>query len=66
MIFICILLIQKPGKYFGNNILAILNSEKEVLLIDTGYENQGFKVFNDLKSENLTVKRVIISHFHDL
>jgi glyoxylase-like metal-dependent hydrolase (beta-lactamase superfamily II) len=53
-----------PGKYFGNSITALINGNK-VLLIDTAYEDQALLVLEDMKSNGLSIEKIIISHFHD-
>jgi glyoxylase-like metal-dependent hydrolase (beta-lactamase superfamily II) len=52
------------GQFFANKIIAIID-ETKVLLIDAAYENQMNEVLDDLKSNDLIVEKVIISHFHD-
>jgi len=53
-----------PGKYFGNNIIAVIDQDR-VLLIDTAYEFQALQVLNDIRDSRLEIAGVIISHFHD-
>lgn len=53
----------KPNQFYGNNILALVN-ENKVLLIDTGFEYQVCQVVDDLKENGLTVEDVVITHFH--
>jgi glyoxylase-like metal-dependent hydrolase (beta-lactamase superfamily II) len=52
-----------PGQCYSNNIVALLNEDKAIL-IDTGYEYQALKVAEDLKDNNIIIEKVIISHFH--
>lgn len=51
------------GKYLGCNILALV-SEKKVILIDTGYEEQALQVLQDINDDGLTIEKIFISHFH--
>ncbi len=53
-----------PGKHFGNNIIALIDGNK-VLLIDTAYELQALQVLKDIRDSGLGIDRIIISHFHD-
>lgn len=53
-----------PGKHFWNSITAIINGQ-EVLLIDTAYEQQALLLYDDLNSNGLDIKKIIISHFQD-
>jgi glyoxylase-like metal-dependent hydrolase (beta-lactamase superfamily II) len=50
-------------QHFGNNVIALIDEDK-ALLIDTGLEDQTKEVITDLKKSNITVDKVVISHFH--
>ncbi|MDF2942877.1 MAG: hypothetical protein K0S01_1735 [Herbinix sp.] len=50
-------------QYFGNNIIALINDNKAVL-IDIGLEDQAKEVIKDLNESQITVEKVVISHFH--
>ena len=54
----------KQGQHFGNRIIALINQDKAIL-IDTGYEHQAMEVVKDLSVNQLTIEKVIITHFHD-
>lgn len=54
----------KAGQHFGNRITALINEDKAIL-IDTGYEHQAIEVVEDLSANQLTIEKVIITHFHD-
>jgi glyoxylase-like metal-dependent hydrolase (beta-lactamase superfamily II) len=54
----------KAQQYYGKNIIALINEDK-ALLIDTGLEDQTEEVVKDLKESNITIEKVIISHFHN-
>jgi len=52
------------NSFIGFNMLIIIDGN-DCILLDTGYERQ-FVVINEyLKSVNLNIKQVIISHFHN-
>lgn len=54
------------NQQFGFNIYVLYdNFQNDVLMIDTGSEEQTKTVLNDLTSSNKKVRDVIISHFHD-
>lgn len=48
---------------FGYNIYAILDGEN-ALIIDTGFKKHIKAVEEDLKTKEITIQKVIISHFH--
>lgn len=54
----------EQGKNFGNKITALINDDK-VILIDTGYAYQAKAVMEDLNSNELTIEKIIITHFHN-
>ncbi|MDF2945308.1 MAG: hypothetical protein K0S01_4166 [Herbinix sp.] len=54
----------KIQQNIGNNIIAIINDDRAVL-IDTGLEEQTKEVKNDLEESKITIDKVIISHFHN-
>ncbi len=53
-----------PGKHFGNNIIALIDGGK-VLLIDTAYEFQASQALKDISGSGFEIDKIIISHFHD-
>ena len=51
------------GHFVGLNIILIEN-DSEALLIDTGYEQNFLELKEDLDKRNVTIKNVVVSHFH--
>lgn len=51
------------GHFVGLNTMVIKN-ENEVLLIDTGYEENFLELKQDLDSKNIKITNVVVSHFH--
>ena len=47
----------------GINIYVILNG-KEAVIIDTGYRRHFLQVLKDLKAKEITISKVILTHFH--
>lgn len=47
----------------GFNILAVIDNQKAIL-IDTAYEQHSSRVRKDLEDINITIEKVIVSHFH--
>lgn len=51
------------SKQFGNNIIALIDGKK-AMLIDVGNEEQIKQVIDDLQDRDVIIEQVIISHFH--
>ncbi len=51
------------GHFIGLNTVIIEN-KNEVLLIDTGYEENFLELKEDLDKRNMKIKKVVVSHFH--
>lgn len=50
-------------QHFGFNIYALIDGQ-EALLIDTAFEAQAQAVLEDLRKDDIEIKRVVFSHFH--
>ncbi len=55
---------EEEGFAYGFNLYALVNSSKEVLLIDSAFRTQAKKVSSYLKSEGLKLTHVLLTHFH--
>jgi glyoxylase-like metal-dependent hydrolase (beta-lactamase superfamily II) len=51
------------GNFIGLNIVLIENGN-EALLIDTGYEYNFLELKNHLDKRNISITKVVVSHFH--
>ena len=54
---------RRETQSFGDTIVAVVDGNR-ALLIDVGYEDEAKQVLQDLTANNITVDKVIISHFH--
>lgn len=52
------------GNAYGFSLYTLI-SGSDVLLIDTAYEEQAAQVLADLQAGGLSLRQVLISHFHD-
>ena len=55
---------SKTENHYGYNIIAIVDND-EAILIDTAFEEQAQQVFEDFSVQGISIKGVVISHFHD-
>ncbi|WCR25945.1 MBL fold metallo-hydrolase [Paenibacillus thiaminolyticus] len=53
----------RPDRHYGYNITALIENG-QAMLIDTAFEEHAQQVYEDLSSQGIAIKGVILTHFH--